>query len=172
MQSLIAWLNECNGHLLSTIAQPWTAPDSLLGHSWPTFSLLYQFSLPSLFFYEQNFLVRLVSKTPSEVSIISEWPSYVSLRTTVNRINSKGKKDKTKYRFMVFFLVKVLPLYFINNIYWKNSYWMLSIYTIYSLYIQYTLSLFIYNMYLHALACRFDWILELFVTTLRYKIRN
>ena len=39
MQSLIAWLNEYSWHQLFTIAQSWTAPVSLLGHSWPTFFL-------------------------------------------------------------------------------------------------------------------------------------
>ena len=39
MQSLIAWLDACSWHQLSTIAQPWTAPVSVLEHSWPTFSL-------------------------------------------------------------------------------------------------------------------------------------
>ena len=39
MQSLIDWLNQQSWRLLSTIAQSWTAPVSVLGHSWPTFSL-------------------------------------------------------------------------------------------------------------------------------------
>ena len=45
MQSLIAWLDECSWHQLSTIAQSWTAPVSVLSHSWPTFS----FSTSSVF---------------------------------------------------------------------------------------------------------------------------
>ena len=38
-QPLIAWLNGYSWHQLLTIAQTWTAPVSVLGHSWPTFSL-------------------------------------------------------------------------------------------------------------------------------------
>ena len=35
----MAWLNECSWHQLSTIAQPWAAPISVLGHNRHTFSL-------------------------------------------------------------------------------------------------------------------------------------
>ena len=45
MQSLIVWLNGLPWHLLSTIAQPWTAPVSVLGQSWPTFSLFFTSSV-------------------------------------------------------------------------------------------------------------------------------
>ena len=57
MQSLIAWLNEYSWHQLSTIVQAWTTPVSVLGRSWSTSSLFYQFSLLSSFCYEQNFFI-------------------------------------------------------------------------------------------------------------------
>ena len=60
MQSLIAWLNGCSWPQLSTIAQPWTAPVSVLGHSWPTFSLfqpvqsfLFNFLWAQFFYFAQ-----------------------------------------------------------------------------------------------------------------------
>ena len=58
MQSLIDWLNE---H--SWLQLPWTAPVSVLGHSWPTFSLFLpvQSSLFNLPWAEFSF--RPVSKT-------------------------------------------------------------------------------------------------------------
>ena len=39
MQSLIAWLNEYSWHQLSALAQSYMALVSVLGHSWPNFSL-------------------------------------------------------------------------------------------------------------------------------------
>ena len=68
MQSLIDWLNAHSWHQLSTKAQPWTAPVSVLGHSWPTFSLLLpvQSSLFTLVWAE--FFFRPVSKTPKGVN--------------------------------------------------------------------------------------------------------
>ena len=78
MQSLIDWLNECSWRLLSTIAQPWTAPVSVLGHSWPTFSLSVSTSsvFPPDFVMSRNFHFCPVSGTPRGVSIISERPVY------------------------------------------------------------------------------------------------
>ena len=79
IQSLIAWLNDYSWHQLSTIAQPWTAPVSVLGHSWPTFSPSSFF--PLHFVMSRIFLFRPVSKTPRRVSIVSESPSCSSLQT-------------------------------------------------------------------------------------------
>ena len=75
MLSLIAWLNECSWHQLSTKAQPCTAPVSVIRHSWPTFSLflpvqsfLFPFLWAEIFYFVQcpklwdvnNFRVTLV----------------------------------------------------------------------------------------------------------------
>ena len=79
IQSLIAWLNEHSWHHLSTKDQPWTAPVSVLGHSWPTFPLfLYQFNLPSSLCHEQNFFISPSVQNAKGVSIISEWSSYAT----------------------------------------------------------------------------------------------
>ena len=66
MQSLIAWLNECSWHQLSTIPSPKPPPVSVLGHSWPTFSLF--LPVHSSLCHEQSFLFRPVSKTPRGVN--------------------------------------------------------------------------------------------------------
>ena len=76
INSLIAWLNEYSWHQLSTIAQPWTAPVSVLEHSWPTFSLFLpvQCSLFTLLWAE--FWISSSVKNAQGVSITLEWPSY------------------------------------------------------------------------------------------------
>ena len=79
MQWLIAWLNECSWRLLSTIAQPWTVPVSVLGPSWPTFSLFLpvQSSLfPSLLWAE--LFTAPSMQNAKGVSIISGWLLYRS----------------------------------------------------------------------------------------------
>ena len=64
MQSLIDWLSGYSWHQLSATAQPWTAPVSVLGHSWPTFSLFLpvQSSLFTLLWAEFFFVSRSVQK--------------------------------------------------------------------------------------------------------------
>ena len=78
MQSLIDWLNECSRHLPSTIARPWTAPVSVLGHNWPTFSLFLpvQSSLFTLLWAEFFWFFQC-PKGQGGGAIISEWPSYM-----------------------------------------------------------------------------------------------
>ena len=78
---LIKWM-------LSTIAQPWTAPVSVLGHRWPTFSLfppgqspLFAFAMSRIFYLVQ------CSKRQGGVSIISEWPLYFATWLTVGSIS-------------------------------------------------------------------------------------
>ena len=72
MQSLIAWLNGCSWHLPLTMAQPWTAPVSVLGHNRPTFSLFLpvQSSLFTLPWTE--FFISSAVQNAKRVSIISE----------------------------------------------------------------------------------------------------
>ena len=65
---------------VDTSCRPWPSPEPPLSPCLDTAGLLslffYQFSLPSLLCYEQNFLFGPVSKTPRGMSIMSEWPSY------------------------------------------------------------------------------------------------
>ena len=71
MQSLIDWLNE---GLLLTIAQSWTAPVSVLGHSRPFFSLSLSVQSSLFTLLSAEFSISLsVFKTP----IISEWPLVI-----------------------------------------------------------------------------------------------
>ena len=80
MQSLIDWLNEGSWHQLSTIAQPWTAPVSLLGHSWPTFSLFLPVQSSLFTLLSAELFISSSDQNSKEVSIISEWPSCTSFQ--------------------------------------------------------------------------------------------
>ena len=84
MRSLIDWLNGFSWHQLSTIAQPWTAPVSVLGHNWPTFFLFLpvQSSLFTLLWAE--FFISPSILNAMGMSIILEWPSYACLVLTHN----------------------------------------------------------------------------------------
>ena len=77
MRSLIDWSNKYSWRLHLTIAQPWTAPVFVLGHSWPTFSLSLpvQSSLFTLLWAE--FFISSSVQNAKGVSVISKWPSHI-----------------------------------------------------------------------------------------------
>ena len=92
MQSLIDWFNESIWHLLSIVAQLWTAPLSVLGHSWPTFFLCpaFQYSLFTLLWAE-FFLSSIVQNAKGED--VNNF--LVALAWRVERLNIKTKNRKT-----------------------------------------------------------------------------
>ena len=87
MQSLIDWLNRCSWHQLATLAKPWTVPPP--SPCLDTADLLslffYQFSLPSSFCHEKNFLFRPVC--PKRHGSVNNFRVILVL---VNSIRSRG----------------------------------------------------------------------------------
>ena len=87
-------------HQLSTIAQPWTAPVSVRGHSWPTFSLFLPVQSSLFLLPWADFFVSSSVQNAKRVSIILEWPMYTYFQSSLNLFipnihNNVFKKSKS-----------------------------------------------------------------------------
>ena len=75
---------------MSTVAQSWTAPVSVLGHSWPTFSLFLSVQSALFILRWAEFFVSSTIQNAKGVSTISKWSSYIGVGSKFELLKLSG----------------------------------------------------------------------------------
>ena len=122
MQSLIAWLNRYGWRQLSTIAQTWTAPVSVLRPADLFSFFFYQSSLPSSLCYKQNFYFAQCPKRQKRFrTLFRIWTMtwrYLSLNVSFTEWRDEANKVVRLKNWIIPFYLRFFELkifYFFAN---------------------------------------------------------